>query len=643
MAVLLDAEELDLDGLRQRVETLSADGVRTAINVGPGDGSGGPTGGTGDMATVLTALFAPTRHVTTVHLSGEVDVAMAVQELHDTGADALAQPLDIILLAIGSHDEALPAGYHPVGREDFDTVHAAVAALGREGMAQADIRPDRRPDRDAGLSGIRTVSQASDDQPAPPPSSPSSRSSQGGGADPSHPGGLGWESEATRVAPPVRREEGPTTDLHVNRHGLWTDGQAVPQDHYKTARRPWRRYGAIAMGLVGFLVAAAAVFLLLEPSGAPRPGDQIASMDPEREQLLRRRSPNLGAEEIQGAGIVGAQGPGRGSGERPDTLYAQRSVRLYEKADTQSEVAGFIPARTAVTITGDYDPAGWSAATLESGKTGFIFTPLFSTAQFDANKDLVVRIRDCPACPLMMFVRAGQFLMGSGEDDPGHQANEAPKRLIRLPSPLLVSRSEVSRREWAACVADGVCEDIPQPEPSPMSRVAQDRLPVSGLSFEDAQAYVGWLNERTGRRYRLPTEAEWEFSAQAGKHGPFHFGSSISLARANYDASISSPLSLDGQVSGGPVGTGTLEANGFGLTEMHGNVAELTADCWLDTHEARPRDGSIAGPGTGDCAYRAARGGSWRSPAEGVRTTARYRIQAGERIEDVGLRIVRDL
>ena len=159
--------------------------------------------------------------------------------------------------------------------------------------------------------------------------------------------------------------------------------------------------------------------------------------------------------------------------------------------------------------------------------------------------------------------------------------------------------------------------------------------PVVGVSWEDARAYATWLSRETGRSYRLPSEAEWEYAARAGGRGSYWWGFGLEPNRA---------VCLDcGSVwdnrSTAPVGS--FEASPFGLHDTAGNAMEWVADCYESGYDGAPSDGSVRTGGP--CAYRVARGGAFNRPSASMRTYVRARFVPGTRLEMLGFRVARDL
>lgn len=165
--------------------------------------------------------------------------------------------------------------------------------------------------------------------------------------------------------------------------------------------------------------------------------------------------------------------------------------------------------------------------------------------------------------------------------------------------------------------------------------------PVIYVSWNDARSYTNWLSGKTGARYRLLSESEWEYVAQGGTTEPFHTGSTISTEQANYNGNYVYGWGRKGLYRKGAVPTMSFPANGFGLYEMHGNVWEWTGDCWNASYVGKPPDGSMWE--SGDCGRRVLRGGSWFNAPWLLRSAARNRNTADSRYYDFGFRVARDL
>ena len=231
--------------------------------------------------------------------------------------------------------------------------------------------------------------------------------------------------------------------------------------------------------------------------------------------------------------------------------------------------------------------------------------------------------RDCSDCPEMVVVPAGSFAMGSSSD------YEKPVHRVRIATGFAIGRNEVTFNEWDKCVDDGGCKF--RPDDRKWGRA--DR-PVINVSWADAKEYIAWMSRKTGKVYRLPSEAEWEYAARAGTDTPYWWGSEVGSRQANC-------RQCDTGKSEQTFPVGTFKANQFGLYDTAGNAAEWTEDCWNDSYAGAPSDGSAWL--TGDCKLRVLRGGSFDSQATYARSMARFRYDANVRYSANGFRVARDL
>jgi len=195
--------------------------------------------------------------------------------------------------------------------------------------------------------------------------------------------------------------------------------------------------------------------------------------------------------------------------------------------------------------------------------------------------------QDCPDCPEMVVVPPGQFMMGSPDTDPVRFRAEGPVHRVTIPASFAAGKYEVTFEEWDACVSAGGCSHKPGDEG--WGRV---RHPVIFVNWNDAQEYVRWLSKKTGKTYRLLSEAEWEYVARAGTTTPYHTGEQISTSQANYDGNYTYNGSSKGETRERTIPVGSFGANQFGLHDVHGNVREWVQDCWNDNYKGTPSDGS---------------------------------------------------
>lgn len=239
--------------------------------------------------------------------------------------------------------------------------------------------------------------------------------------------------------------------------------------------------------------------------------------------------------------------------------------------------------------------------------------------------------KDCPECPEMVEIEPGSFFMGSPWTEQGPKSAEGPRRLVTIAQAFTVGRFEVTFDEWDGCLADGGCNGH-RPSDNGWGR---GRRPVINVSWNDAQAYVKWVSEKTGETYRLLSEAEWEYAARAGTTSRYAWGDDIGIGNANCDGCGSQ---RDNRQTA-PVGS--FEANALGLHDMHGNVSEWVEDSWRANYEGGPTDGTTW-PG-GDTSSRIVRGGSWRGSTDHLRSADRKWEGPFGRIDYVGFRLARTL
>ena len=164
---------------------------------------------------------------------------------------------------------------------------------------------------------------------------------------------------------------------------------------------------------------------------------------------------------------------------------------------------------------------------------GFVigFAALSASAGIPVKPGSGESFRDCPDCPEMVVAPAGSFAMGSPETEPDRMAQEGPQHRVTFAEPFAVGRFAVTFAEWDACAADGGCGGY---KPGDQGWGRGNR-PVINVDWNDAKAYVQWLSKKTGKPYRLLSEAEREYVARAGTATPFWWGSAITPADANYD------------------------------------------------------------------------------------------------------------
>ena len=244
------------------------------------------------------------------------------------------------------------------------------------------------------------------------------------------------------------------------------------------------------------------------------------------------------------------------------------------------------------------------------------------------------RLKDGSEGPEMLRVPAGSFRMGAVHG--GGDSDEKPVRQVSIPRPFAVGRFEVNFSEY-----DRFCQATGREKPKdgrrylPFSNWGRENRPVINVTWDDAQAYARWLSEQTGQRYRLPSEAEWEYAAKAGTEERYWWGFNVGEGRANCKG-------CGGQWNGkktAPVGT--FSPNQLGLYDTAGNVWEWCQDRWHESYEGGPVDGSAWE--NGEDQRRVQRGGSFGSKPRYIRSSARGRGKPSERYIYLGFRVVREM
>ena len=270
----------------------------------------------------------------------------------------------------------------------------------------------------------------------------------------------------------------------------------------------------------------------------------------------------------------------------------------------------------------------------------------------------------------MMQIRGGKFAMGTSwqeveaaykgakkyksetnedEEDGEDEEDETDKELKSIPAEMpqhqvnvpgfFISKHEITQAQWQT-----VMGKLPDGVPG---KFRGADLPVVNISWRQADEFCQKLSAKTGKNYRLPTEAEWEYAARAGSSTAFAFGKTINSSLVNYRGNAPFLAAASGIFRNAPVPVGSLNnLNGFGLADMHGNVWEWTADNWHDEYNGAPTDGSAweAGAPTNDDEdprlFRVIRGGSWDSTASSCRSSHRRRYPQIIRSTKIGFRVV---
>ena len=240
-------------------------------------------------------------------------------------------------------------------------------------------------------------------------------------------------------------------------------------------------------------------------------------------------------------------------------------------------------------------------------------------------KEFSDALKDGGKGPEMVWIPAGTFKMGS----PGSSINadERPEHTVTLKK-FAMSKYEITFTDYEK-FAKATGRKMPDNQ-----YMDKETTPVFFVSWDDAYNYVKWLSDQTGKKYRLPSEAQWEYAASGGKNTPFWWGFNEEPGKAHC---FTCDTQLDPRK---PAKIGSFDPNQFGLYDTAGNVAEWVHDCWHEDYKGAPDDGSVWEGG--DCTQRIARGGSFISPEQSIRTAKRDKFKSDSGYDHIGIRIVRE-
>jgi formylglycine-generating enzyme required for sulfatase activity len=226
----------------------------------------------------------------------------------------------------------------------------------------------------------------------------------------------------------------------------------------------------------------------------------------------------------------------------------------------------------------------------------------------------------------LIQVPSGTFLMGSSLDEAGRFNDEGPQRWVTVPE-FWMGKYPITQAHYEAVIGENP------------SRFKGPNRPVESVNWHEAVEFCQRLFEMTGRMYRLPSEAEWEYACRAGTTTPFYFGETISTDLANYDGNYTYGNGSKGVYREETTVVGSFPPNQFGLHDMHGNVWVWCQDNWHSNYEGARTDGSAWDEG-GDPRLRVLRGGSWYDDPDLCRSAGRFRVAPDYADFFVGFRVV---
>ncbi|MBN3788831.1 SUMF1/EgtB/PvdO family nonheme iron enzyme [Burkholderia sp. Ac-20353] len=292
-------------------------------------------------------------------------------------------------------------------------------------------------------------------------------------------------------------------------------------------------------------------------------------------------------------------------------------------APAPAPAAARAPAPASAAAAATAQPAHPPASPAKAPPPAAVAAP--STPQPKGSAAAANEIHDCPACPAMLTVSPGTFAMGSNSGD----SSEKPAHRVTLDHAFALAKYAVTVAQWNTCRDAGACPRLPSDSNTTPNAPARD------LSWDDAQQYVKWLSKISGKTYRLPTEAEWEFAARGGTATRYWWGNEMRAGNANCK-DCGPPWHAEA-----PDNVGSFAANPFGFYDMAGGVWEWVSDCWHNSYKNAPADGhSWDEP---NCQVRVIRGGSWRDGASYMPVSTRFKYDSSVRYSANGFRVARDM
>jgi formylglycine-generating enzyme required for sulfatase activity len=237
----------------------------------------------------------------------------------------------------------------------------------------------------------------------------------------------------------------------------------------------------------------------------------------------------------------------------------------------------------------------------------------------------------------MVYIPGETFYMGAPKTEKDSLDYERPQHYVTV-KPFYMGKYTITQEQWEKVVYS--CPPVARELNSRPAYFPGDKLPVERVSWNDAVEFCARLSHKTGQKYRLPSEAEWEYACRAGSAKPFAFGDTITTNVVNYNGNYTYGNAPKGEYRGRTTPVGTFQPNAFGLYDMHGNVWEWCADTWHNNYEGAPNDGS-AWISEINQNVRLLRGGSWDNDPGSCRSAFRnYNLLDLLNLIDIGFRVV---
>ena len=408
----------------------------------------------------------------------------------------------------------------------------------------------------------------------------------------------------------------------------------------------------------------------------PNASDDVFSLACIAYEILTGVHPFDGNSGTRSLEISPPPRPGLAAAEYAALLHALKGTREQRTASVRDFLAEFLPVpRRAFMVQWSVYLVGaaaivaaiflWAhrtkpASVLRAVQPQTLAPPAATTLPPEATK-AGTAIRDCPACPAMIVIAAGEFLQGASDSDRLALPAERPTHRVRITYDFAASTTDITVDDFRRFVAatgrsmtgcdvyDGEWRRRAAASWLKPGFTQTSRHPVVCVSWSDAVAYADWLSAKTGHKYRLPSASEWEYTARAGSPQvpPLQGDPAGACAEGNVaDRSAERRFPGwnvfpcdDGFVYTAPVDS--FGPNSFGLSDMFGNVMVWTQDCWTSDYAGAPSDGSARE--TAACAEHELRGGSWFSPPSVVRVSYRNHFASDYRTSSVGIRLVREM
>ncbi|MGK7923180.1 MAG: formylglycine-generating enzyme family protein [Trichodesmium sp.] len=236
----------------------------------------------------------------------------------------------------------------------------------------------------------------------------------------------------------------------------------------------------------------------------------------------------------------------------------------------------------------------------------------------------------------IVSIPQGIFVMGSPETEAKRLANEGPQHPVNI-APFFMSKYPINQAQWQIVASEFPQINIPlNPD---ISKFKGKHLPVESISWYEANEFCARIAQKTGKNYRLPSEAQWEYGCRANTTTPFYFGETITTNLANYNGNSNYGEVSRGLWRGQTTKVGSFPGNTFGLYDMHGNVWEWCADDWHSNYNFAPSDGRIW-QSESSSLYKVLRGGSWNIGARRCRSASRYALIPDSKDYFLGFRVV---